>query len=220
MVASSLDGSMPAIALSKLNEFRLGGQYSVPHLPDFDQTLFSLFHRGSPMADAALLTFETADVLEGVPLQAPSIEYPQSRFGQSLHLLAQLIKSEVGLDIGTVDINGWDTHIAQGAIDGQMPRLLANLSESLAAFYSDLGENMEHVTIVTMSEFGRRAAENSSRGTDHGHGNAMFVIGRNINGERYTDNGLGSLAKTWPAPETWRLQQISARCWPRSCRSV
>ena len=107
-----------------------------------------------------------------------------------MHLLAQLIKSKLGLEIFTVDIGGWDTHINQGVIEGQMPRLLSDLSKSLNAFYQNMGEGMKRITVVTMSEFGRRAAENRGGGTDHDHGNVMFMIGKNIYG--------GKVYGQWP----------------------
>jgi uncharacterized protein (DUF1501 family) len=199
MRASSLDGSIPVIALSKWSEFRLGRQYAVSNLSGLREALSSLFRLGSPVDPAGRLTLEAAETLEQVSLdpesQAGSVEYPQSNFGQSMRLLAQLIDAEVGLEVATVDKDGWDTHIHQGAVDGYMPRLLLDLSESLAAFYDNMGERMNHITVVIMSEFGRRAAENGSGGTDHGHGNVMFVIGRNIHG--------GKVYGKWPglAPE-------------------
>ena len=104
--------------------------------------------------------------------------------------MEQLIKAEVGLEIAAVDLGGWDTHVRQGALEGDMPDLLAELSQGLAALYKDLGEAMKKVTIVTMSEFGRRVAENGGGGTDHGHGNVMFVMGGGVNG--------GKVYGDWP----------------------
>ena len=107
--------------------------------------------------------------------------------------VAQIAKAEIGLEIACIDIGGWDTHNHEGGLDGELPTLLAELAGGLAALYTDLGDLTKRVTIVTMSEFGRRAYENSSGGTDHGHGNVMFVAGGNVNGGKvYGDwPGLG-----------------------------
>jgi len=126
---------------------------------------------------------------------AGGAQYPASQFGKALEQVAQLIKAQVGLEIAALDIGGWDTHVNEGALVGQMPKLLDDLASSLAAFYQDLGDSMKEVTVVTMSEFGRRAKENGGGGTDHGHGNVMFVLGKRING--------GKVYGEWPglAPE-------------------
>jgi uncharacterized protein (DUF1501 family) len=95
------------------------------------------------------------------------------------------------LEVACVDIGGWDTHVQEGTTtDGQMPRLISEFANGLAAFYTDLQDQMKRVILVTMSEFGRRVQENSSHGTDHGHGNVMFVMGGSING--------GKVYGEWP----------------------
>ena len=99
--------------------------------------------------------------------------------------MAQLIKSDVGLEIACLDIGGWDTHEDQGGTQGQMAANLDDLARGLGAFYADLRDFRSEVTVVTMSEFGRRANENASAGTDHGHGNCMFVVGGGLNGGVY-----------------------------------
>lgn len=98
--------------------------------------------------------------------------------------IAQLIKADVGLEIAFTDTPGlnWDTHLNQGGARGQMANLLLNFSSAIAALVTDLGKRMDDVVILTMSEFGRTARQNGSNGTDHGHGNAMFVIGNAVRG--------------------------------------
>ena len=103
--------------------------------------------------------------------------YPKTDFGMGMQQIAQLVKAEVGLEVACIDIGGWDTHANQGGPEGTLARLLQELAEGLAAFHTDIGEGMKRVTLVTMSEFGRRASENGSAGTDHGHANAMFILG-------------------------------------------
>lgn len=108
--------------------------------------------------------------------------YPNSQLGNSLRQIAQLIKAGVGLEVAFAESNGWDTHINEGGARGQMANLLRDFGGAIAAFATDLGKRMDDVVLLTMSEFGRTAKENGTRGTDHGHGNAMFVLGNIVKG--------------------------------------
>ena len=118
----------------------------------------------------------------------PGVEYPRSSFSTQLQALAQIIKLDVGLSIATVDLGGWDTHAEQGnRINQHFGRLVRTLSEALAAFYQDLNDSetsprINRLTVVVQSEFGRRLRENDNRGSDHGHGNVMLVLGGEVNG--------------------------------------
>ena len=108
--------------------------------------------------------------------------YPETDFGRALEHTARLIHADVGLEVAALDLGGWDTHFAQGGSQRLMARLLAELASGLAAFQADLGSTAAGVTLLTMSEFGRRVYENGSLGTDHGHSSCMFVIGGGIQG--------------------------------------
>jgi uncharacterized protein (DUF1501 family) len=110
--------------------------------------------------------------------------YPNSPFARSLQQIAQLIKAGVGLEVAFTDTPGlnWDTHANEGGSRGQLANLLRDFGSSIAALVTDLGERMDDVVILTMSEFGRTARENGTRGTDHGHANAMFMIGNSVKG--------------------------------------
>jgi uncharacterized protein (DUF1501 family) len=121
--------------------------------------------------------------------------YPAGKFAVGLKQIARLIKADVGLEIAFSEIEGWDTHVAEGGATGQLANRLRELGDGLAAFYQDLGDRMEDVVLVTLSEFGRTAQENGNRGTDHGHANVMFVIGPRVRG--------GKVYGRWPglAPE-------------------
>ena len=124
---------------------------------------------------------------------ANSARYPNGRLGQSMKQIAQLIKSDVGLEVAFTDVGGWDTHVnevAQKPSTGQLANLLNDFGQALAAFNQDLGDRMADVTVVTMSEFGRTARENGNRGTDHGHANAMLVFGGDIK--------VGKVYGDWP----------------------
>jgi uncharacterized protein (DUF1501 family) len=141
-------------------------------------------------------TFEAVSLLQSLqktPYQpAGGAQYPAGRFGASLKQIAQIIKADVGLEVAFADIGDWDHHVQE---PNRMPARLAEFGASLAAFYQDLGDRMEDVVLVTMSEFGRAAKENGDRGTDHGHANAMFVMGGPVKG--------GKVYGQWPglAPE-------------------
>ena len=101
-----------------------------------------------------------------------------------------LIKAEVGLEVAAIDVGGWDTHFAQGSSEGLMAGLLTDLAQGLAAFHADLFDFASRLTMVTMSEFGRRVQENGSLGTDHGHGSLMLLMGGNVAG--------GQVHGPWP----------------------
>jgi uncharacterized protein (DUF1501 family) len=121
---------------------------------------------------------------------ANGADYGRSRFGQSLRQIAQLIRADVGLEVAFADIGGWDTHVAQGAEQGQLANRLRELGQGLLAFVQDVGDRMSDVVVLTMSEFGRTVAENGNRGTDHGRATAMLVLGGGVRG--------GTVYGRWP----------------------
>jgi uncharacterized protein (DUF1501 family) len=133
-------------------------------------------------------TFEAVDLLQQVdPTQYEPVNgavYPGGDFGDTMLQIAQLIKSDIGLEIAFAEIGGWDHHVNEGGSSGALANLLGRFGEGIGAFVQDLGQRMDDVVLVTLSEFGRTAAENGNRGTDHGHANAMFVIGGALEGGR------------------------------------
>jgi uncharacterized protein (DUF1501 family) len=139
-------------------------------------------------------TFDAVKMLKSANPQrfAPEngAQYPRGKLGESLKQIAQLIKADVGLEVAFADMGGWDTHAYQGNEKGQLALRLTEFSQSLAALYRDLGDRMEDVVILTMSEFGRTVRENGNRGTDHGHATAMLVLGGSVKG--------GRMAGRWP----------------------
>lgn len=178
----ALRGTEPALAIPDLNRFGLlgGAENEV-------ERMYRTQH-GTVVGSAADGAFEAIEVLRGANLAqyraAAGVEYPQGSFGNSLSQIAQLIKSGIGVEIAFVDIGGWDTHNAQGGAQGQLANRLREFGRGIRALYDDLGDRMEDVVILTMSEFGRTVAENGSGGTDHGHANCMFVAGSAVNGGR------------------------------------
>ncbi len=192
-----LGGNAPSVAMNSIEEFsiRTNGGGSEKRLEALYRTgNADLVHgSGSEM-------FEALKVLRAANPQqykaAAGVNYPRSPFGQRLLQIAQLIKAGVGLEVAFADVGGWDTHVNQGAAQGQLATRLGDFSESIAALVADLGDRMGDVVILTMSEFGRTVRQNGTGGTDHGHAGAMFVIGGALAGSKKVHG-------TWPglAPE-------------------
>jgi len=104
--------------------------------------------------------------------------------------IAQIIKADVGLEVAFADLSGWDTHANQGSVAGQLSNRLREFGDAIAALYRDLGDRMQNVVIVTMTEFGRSIKQNGSGGTDHGHASALFMAGGPVKG--------GKVYGKWP----------------------
>ncbi|MEM7255710.1 MAG: DUF1501 domain-containing protein, partial [Pseudomonadota bacterium] len=122
--------------------------------------------------------------------------YPDSTFGRQLRETAQLIKEGLGLEVASLGIGGWDTHDNQGGAQGRQATRHGDFASGLAAFYTDLGSQMNDVLVLTMTEFGRTAAENGSFGTDHGHAATWLALGRSLN---------GGVFGTWPGLQEAQL---------------
>jgi uncharacterized protein (DUF1501 family) len=187
-----LAGAAPALTLSSIDEFRLRNDAMAGALQKlYADSADALFRVGGENLFAAMN--ELRRIESKIPAAAE--RYPAGRFGTGLSQIARLIKADVGLEIAFVEIGGWDTHANEGGATGQLANRLKELADGLAAFYRDLGERMDDVVLLTMSEFGRTARENGNRGTDHGHANVMFAIGGKVRG--------GKVYGRWPglAPE-------------------
>ncbi len=184
IMQASLRGPVPVTTLQSIADFHLQGDTT--RLSEIRERLAALYSLGSSLDPGAAEAFDAVDLLSKVDVSnytpAADAQYPETEFGMALKQVAQITKADIGLEVACVDIGGWDTHNAEGQLDGELPTLLNEFSTGLAALYHDLGERAGRVTIVTMSEFGRRVQENASSGTDHGHGNCMFVIGGGVNG--------------------------------------
>jgi uncharacterized protein (DUF1501 family) len=187
----TLAGSAPAVAIADLKQFKMYGPqqtvqggFEAMYATTVDQAL-----RGVGQE-----TFEAIDQLKKINPDAYQPEngaqYPTSRFGKSLEEIAELFKADVGLEVAFLDSGGWDHHVNEGGVQGQLSNLLRDLGQGIAAFHQDMGDRMSDVVFVSMSEFGRTAQENGNRGTDHGHANCMFVMGGDIKG--------GKVYTRWP----------------------
>ena len=193
VLPTSLQGPVSALALQSIADFHLQGRPD--ELLRMQHTLSQLYQVDNPQQPTqqqANLVFQTLDELEQLNateyVPANDAEYPNTQFGMGLRQIAQLIKADVGLEVACIDLGGWDTHEAQGTMDGKFNSLLTELSQGMHAFHTDLQDYMDRTTVVTMSEFGRTLSENGSAGTDHGHGNVMFLMGGGVQGRQvYTD---------------------------------
>jgi uncharacterized protein (DUF1501 family) len=183
----TLQGRAPALAISNLADFTIrAGQYSQSVQGGFE----SIYEQSvkDVLGGTGRETFEAVNYLKKVnPSQYKpenGAQYPRSAYGNALLQIAQLIKADVGLEVAFTDVGGWDTHVNQGNTRGQLAFRLAEFGSGIGALVQDLGRRMDDVVILTMSEFGRTARENGTRGTDHGHANSMFVIGNSVRGGR------------------------------------
>ena len=182
-----LQGTAPALAVSQLAQFGIrAGQSSEAVGASFEAEYAAaadaMLSGTGREAFNAIKMLKAADPSKYQP--ANGADYPRSAFGQSLRQIAQLTKANVGLEVAFADVGGWDTHVNQGAGQGQLANRLDDFSKSIAALVADLGDRMADTVVLTMSEFGRAVNENGNRGTDHGHGNAMMVIGGGVRGGR------------------------------------
>ncbi|HET7144294.1 MAG TPA: DUF1501 domain-containing protein, partial [Anaerolineales bacterium] len=177
----SLSGSVPVSALRSIADFHLGGD---PRALQQMRAALNTVYENDVLGLDSLSIMDTLQKLDPANYRSASTSYPDTEFGLALKQTAMLIKADVGLEVSAIDVGGWDTHFAQGSASGQMPNLMKDLAEGLTAFHADMFEHMDQLTTVTMSEFGRRASENGSLGTDHGHGSMMMVMGGNVAGGR------------------------------------
>lgn len=200
-IPRTLVGRAPTIAMTDLSDFAINaGVYTQSVQGGFEGIWQQKSESG--LGDTGKETFEAVNFLKQAnPAQyrpENGAQYPNSQLGRSLQQIAQLIKAGVGLEAAFAETGGWDTHSNQAGANGsrgQLANLLRDFAQSIAALATDLGaKRMDDVVILTMSEFGRTARENGTRGTDHGHANAMLVLGNSVKGGRvYGDwKGLDS----------------------------
>ncbi len=199
-IPRSLYGPIPASALRSIADFHLGSSSASQALASALSVLYAGEKDLCVLGQETLQIMDTLEKLDPTNYLSSGSAYPESDFGRGLQQIAMLIKAEVGLETAAIDLGGWDTHFAQGVQDGIMARLLEDLSAGLAAFHSDLEKQISGITLVVMTEFGRRAYENASLGTDHGHGGLMFVLGGSVNGGQVISTlaGSGEGKLDWP----------------------
>ena len=202
-VPRTLQGKVPAIAVSNLADFSVGGKgpqtsaISNAFQAMYDESSDAVLHGTGQETFEAVRMLKAADPAKYTP--AAGVSYPNTPYGNSLKQIAQLLKANLGVEAAFSDIGGWDTHQNQGAATGQLANRLTEFSTGIAAFWKDMGADAENITLVTMSEFGRTAKQNGTGGTDHGHANVMFVLGGTVRG--------GKVYGRWPGLDTGQLNE-------------
>ena len=190
----TLAGKIEATAINNVLDFNVGGRGAVAAPAGnafqsmYDESSDSLLHTAGESTFEAVKMLRSTDPAHYTP--AAGAIYPATPFGNGMKQIAQLMKANLGVETAFTDIGGWDTHHNQGSVNGDLANRLKDFSEGIAAFWRDMGDDAENITLVTMSEFGRTAEQNGTGGTDHGHANVMFVLGGNVKG--------GKVYGKWP----------------------
>ncbi len=184
----SLYGDNPALAINNLQDFaiQMKGSSKATSMVSksfedlYDQTSSTLLKETGKESFDAMKMLQKTNTKNYQPSNGAI--YPTSPLGNSLKQIAQLIKMNVGLEVAFAEHGGWDTHFNQGTEQGVFARNAADLSNSIAAFWTDLGQLQDDVTLMSMTEFGRTVKQNGTNGTDHGRGSCNFIIGNNVDG--------------------------------------
>jgi uncharacterized protein (DUF1501 family) len=198
----SLQGTAPALAIGQLGQFGIrAGQDNDVMMSGFEaqyaKAADSVLGSTGKEAFDAVKMMKEANPAGYTP--ANGAEYPRNGFGDAMRQIAQIIKADLGLEVAFAELGNWDHHANEGSSTGILANRLDEFAGSIAAFARDLGDSMADVVVVTMSEFGRTVRENGNRGTDHGHGNAMLVLGGGVKG--------GKIYGKWPGLEREQLYQ-------------
>jgi uncharacterized protein (DUF1501 family) len=186
----TLQGTAPALAMTDVSRFgvRGGATAKASFEAEYAAAADHVLQRTGQDAFDAIRQLDAASPARYAPENGAA--YPRSPYGQALRQIAQLVKADVGLEVAFTESTQWDHHANEGAATGQLANRLDDFAQGLAALATDLGSRMQDVVVLTMSEFGRAVAENGNRGTDHGHANAMFVMGGPVKG--------GKVYGRWP----------------------
>jgi uncharacterized protein (DUF1501 family) len=184
----SFYGDNPTVAISNLQDFAIqmkgnpmGANLASKSFEElYDQAATGLLKETGKESFDAVKMLQKTDVKNYKPEN--SAVYPASPLGNSMKQIAQLIKMDVGLEVAFAESTGWDTHFNQGAETGVFARNVADLSNSINAFWSDLAAYHDDLTVMTMTEFGRTVKQNGTGGTDHGRGSCNFILGNDVNG--------------------------------------
>jgi uncharacterized protein (DUF1501 family) len=194
VVPASMWGPTPTLAARKVDSIDLAGAANPDQRRRKKRSLAQTWSGvGGPLGDGARTTLRTIDTMAGVANRpyrpAHGARYPDRGLGAALKDTARLIKARLGVEVVTIDFGGWDMHTRLASVDSTngktMTTMLTELAQALSAFFTDLGAHANRVTVVTITEFGRRLVENGSAGLDHGWASAMLLLGGGVRGGRY-----------------------------------
>ncbi len=185
----SFYGLNPVVSVANLGDFAIRNRKNMPGGNLAATSFEELYDEAASglVRETGKETFDAVKMLSGIDVKkyqpANGAEYTNSQLGNSLKQLAQLIKADVGLEIGFAESTGWDTHFNQGTLNGNFAKSATDLSDNIAALWKDLGADLQdNVTIMTMTEFGRTVKQNGSGGTDHGRASCNFILGNDVMG--------------------------------------
>lgn len=225
-IPESLRGAPSAGAVTSLGEMRLAARTG--DAAGLVRALEALHGEGDDLLRRS--GRETLGLLRrvqelGADGNGTAAAYPEDGFGRALSRVGRLLRAGVGLEAACVDLGGFDTHFGQGGIDGGLAGGLAgplrSLGAGLGALAADLGPLLDGVTVVVVTEFGRRAYENSALGTDHGSGSVCFLLGGGVRGGRVHGRwpGLGreALFEESDLAVTTDLRQVLAEVLVARC---
>ena len=189
----ALQGIAPALAVSHLSRFGIQGGRSTEMIEASLRSAYSttpdrIIARTGREAFDAVEILASIDATRSEP--ANGARYPSTPFGTALRQIGQLVKADVGLEVAFAESGDWDHHVGEGGATGRLANRLDDFARGIAALSIDIGERIDDVVILTMSEFGRAVAENGNGGTDHGHGNVMLILGGKVRG--------GQVYGRWP----------------------
>ncbi len=191
-----LAGALGATAIRSLEELRLAG--AEDRRRNVEKGLRLLYERAAlPVGGSGIAALDAVAAIDRCGGVGRTSAGGQTPFARQLGMIARLIQAGVGLETATAELGGWDFHFGAGSTDGPMARLLSEFAGGVAGFARDLGPDWKRVVLVAISEFGRRAQENGSGGTDHGQGGLIFVAGGAVEG--------GRVAGEWPGLAERRL---------------
>ena len=194
-----LTGALGATVLKSLEEYRIAA--GEDRRGRFERALRGMYARTAfPVGASGLATLDALSAIERLAAAAPQTPPEEATpFARQLGMIARLIHADVGLAAASAELAGWDFHFAEGSTNGLMAANLSDFARALAAFRQSLGQNWERTVVVAISEFGRRAAENGSGGTDHGQAGTIFVAGGGVAG--------GRVYGQWPGLAPGRLAE-------------
>lgn len=204
MLPDSLAGATGALAIPSISDYQL-------HAPDgATEVLQSLYGAGrDQIAQAGRDTLKVLGRLKEMDPSSYSPDngatYPEVELGKAMREAAFLLKSDLGLEVACLDMGGWDTHVTQGNHEGWQANLLSELSQSIGAFFQDIGKEADRTTVIVQTEFGRRIAENSGLGTDHGRGGVMMAFGNRVNGGQFYGDWPGLRMESRDGPGDLRV---------------
>ncbi|MCG7925415.1 MAG: DUF1501 domain-containing protein [Candidatus Thiodiazotropha taylori] len=191
-VPVSLHGASEPLAISNLSEFGFSQEIIDS---GYTEVLGNLFDDQIPFAAPAQAALSALTELQAAELESILPEhgasYPDTELGKKMQQTAQLIKSNLPVEVICIDAGGWDHH---ENLPGNLQQSLTDLADSLSAFHTDMADLMQQISLFVMTEFGRRVAENASVGTDHGTGGVAYAMGGGVNG--------GQVITDWPGLST------------------